>query len=280
MPMVAESRFLPTPLRIVERGSQGLVESAPKLAAVAGLQAAGVPAPVSAAAVFGTTEQGFDLKQALIAAALPMLGKYTGSLTEAIAAKAGVSSEAALQALNKMGGAAGAASLIGAGQLQEIMKLPPEKRKDALIEAAANVGSTFLLGMLGERKGSETPKAEGGQGNGSAKVQKGVATVHRVVETGKPQFQLRSSEQGLSVFDGSKVSPEDVLPHYRPGSQISTKTISEIEGHGLVVEKTPGDPKLPEHLQDAHMEIRPGPGMKRAQFKQAIKKLEPKGNQQ
>ena len=37
------------------------------------------------------------------------------------------------------------------------MKLPPEKRKDALIEAAANVGSTFLLGMLGEGKRSEAP---------------------------------------------------------------------------------------------------------------------------
>lgn len=160
MPMVAESRFLPTPLRIVERGSQGLIESAPKMAAVAGLQAAGVPAPVSAGLVFGTTEHGFDPKQALIAAALPIIGEYTGSLAETIASKAGVSSATALQTLNKLGGAAGAAAMISADQLAEIMKLPPEKRKDALIEAAANVGSTFLLGMLGKGKDSEEVEKE------------------------------------------------------------------------------------------------------------------------
>jgi hypothetical protein len=46
--------------------------------------------------------------------------------------------------------------------------------------------------------------------------------------------------------------------------------------HGLKVEKTPGHPDLPQHLQEAHMEIRPGPNMTtRPEFKQAIKKLEP-----
>ena len=102
------------------------------------------------------------------------------------------------------------------------------------------------------------------------------SAVHRVVTPGKAQFQLRSGEQGLSVFDASKVSPGDILSAFREGSQLTTKTVKEIEGLGLKVEKTPGDANLPQHLQEAHMEIRPGPNMTtRPKFKQAIKKLEP-----
>ncbi len=103
--------------------------------------------------------------------------------------------------------------------------------------------------------------------------------VHRVITPGKPQFQLRKGEEGLSVFDASKVSTEDVLPHFREGSQTVTKPFSEIESHGLTVQKTPGDPSLPQHLQDAHMEITKPTSMSRDQFKQAIKKLEPKSNE-
>ena len=100
--------------------------------------------------------------------------------------------------------------------------------------------------------------------------------VHRVVTPGKPQFQLRKGEEGLSVFDASKVTPEQVVPHFREGSGVTTKTVGEIESHGLKVEQTPGHPDLPQHLKDAHMEIRKSESMTRDQFKQAIKKLEPK----
>ena len=37
---------------------------------------------------------------------------------------------------------------------------------------------------------------------------------------------------------------------------------------------TPGDPKLPQLLQDNHMDIRPGDGMTRNQFKAALRALE------
>jgi hypothetical protein len=88
-----------------------------------------------------------------------------------------------------------------------------------------------------------------------------------------PAFQLRQGELGLSVFDASQVGESDILPSFREGSGVTSRTVSEIEGHGLTVEPTPGDQGLPQTLQDAHMEIKPGQDMTRNQFKQAIKKL-------
>jgi hypothetical protein len=60
-------------------------------------------------------------------------------------------------------------------------------------------------------------------------------SVHRVFEPTKPRFQLRPGEEGLSVFDAQSVNPEDVLPHFRPGSQITTQEIQSIESQGLKV---------------------------------------------
>ena len=97
----------------------------------------------------------------------------------------------------------------------------------------------------------------------------------RVVEPGKPQFQLKQGEEGLSIFDSNKVGPGDILPSFREGSQTVSRSIKDITDCGLTCVSTPGHPSLPKILQDAHMEIRPGQGMTRKQFKKAIKKLEP-----
>ncbi len=144
LPMDAEAKALPTPLRVINAGVQGLVKTAPNLALTA-------LNPVAGAASFGMTPDGFDVKQAAVAAALPVLGKYTGAITEAIASKAGVTKDAALAIWNRIGGAAGAAGAIGADQVQSILQLPEDQRKDAIIEAAGNVGSMFILGATGER---------------------------------------------------------------------------------------------------------------------------------
>ncbi len=106
-------------------------------------------------------------------------------------------------------------------------------------------------------------------------VTKGGDDVLRVVEPGKPQFQLKQGEQGLSVFDAKMVGADDILPNFRAGSQTVNRSMKEITDCGLTCVRTPGDPSLPKILQDAHMEIRPGPNMTRKQFKKAIKELEP-----
>jgi len=101
-------------------------------------------------------------------------------------------------------------------------------------------------------------------------------SVHRVVEPGKPQFQLNKGEEGLSVFDAQKVDPSEVLApgNFRPGSEIRTKTVAEVENLGLTLKKTPGNPNHPKILQENHWEIRPGTDMTRKQFKKRIKELE------
>ena len=99
-------------------------------------------------------------------------------------------------------------------------------------------------------------------------------SVHRVYNAGKPRFQLRQGEEAISVFDAEKLTPLDILPSFRPGSLIATPKISTIESFGLTVVHTPGDAKLPQLLQDNHMDIRPGIGMTRKQFKAALRALE------
>jgi hypothetical protein len=110
----------------------------------------------------------------------------------------------------------------------------------------------------------------------------GPSAVLRVAEEGKPAFQLRSGEKGLSVFDADMVGPEDVLPSFREGSTTVRRTAEEIEAAGCCAIRTQGDANLPQILQDAHMEIRPGPGLgegmsekaARKRFKKALKELE------
>jgi hypothetical protein len=91
---------------------------------------------------------------------------------------------------------------------------------------------------------------------------------------GKPRFQLRQGEEAISVFDAEKVSPADILPSFRPDSLVATYEISIIESFGLTAVHTPGEPTLPQLLQDNHLEIQPGDGMTRKQFKAALRALE------
>lgn len=102
--------------------------------------------------------------------------------------------------------------------------------------------------------------------------------VVRVTEPGRPGFQLRKGEEGLSVFQPEAVEPPlseaEIVSCFRPGSQVLYRSVEEIEAKGLRVVPTPGGEPLPQRLRDAHAEVRPGPGMTRAQFKRALSELE------
>ena len=98
--------------------------------------------------------------------------------------------------------------------------------------------------------------------------------VYRVVEIGKPRFQLRQGEEGVSVFDAGRVQPENILPAFRPGSSVLALDVQWLESFNLQVVKTTGDSGLPKLLQDNHAIIAPGSEMTRKQFKQALKALE------
>jgi len=102
----------------------------------------------------------------------------------------------------------------------------------------------------------------------------GELSIHRVYNAGKPRFQLRQGEEALSAFNGEIVGPAEILPSPRSGSLIVTVEIAMFESFGLTVKPTPGDPSLPQPLQDNHLEIGPSEGMTRKQFKAALRALE------
>lgn len=100
----------------------------------------------------------------------------------------------------------------------------------------------------------------------------------RVAEPGKPAFQLRPGEEGVSIFDESKLDPAltgaEVLGAFRAGGIAIFRSKEEIELKGMRVVYLAGAETLPLRLQEAHAEIQAGPGMTRKQFKQALKELE------
>jgi hypothetical protein len=102
--------------------------------------------------------------------------------------------------------------------------------------------------------------------------------VVRVTEPGRPAFQLRKGEEGLSVFDPEAVHPplteSEILDAFRPGSILVGLDTTEIEAKGLEVVPIPGAESLPSRMRESHAEIRPGAGMTRAEFKQALRELE------
>src|SRR5260370_12843814 len=70
--------------------------------------------------------------------------------------------------------------------------------------------------------------------------------VVRVVTPGKPKFQLRPDERGISVFDPQAVSPPlreaEILGAFRLGSQTVRRSRAEIEAKGLRAIPLPRDP--------------------------------------
>jgi hypothetical protein len=100
----------------------------------------------------------------------------------------------------------------------------------------------------------------------------------RVAESGKPAFQLRKGEEGISVFNSEAVQPPltepEIVGVFRPGGVAVTRSLAEIEAKGLRVVAVAGADSLPDRLRAAHAEIRPGPGMNRTHFKQALQELE------
>ena len=102
--------------------------------------------------------------------------------------------------------------------------------------------------------------------------------VIRIAEPGRRAFQLRKGEEGISVFDLEAVEPplteNEVLGSFRTSSVSVCRSRKEIEEKGLQIVQIPGGEMLPQRLREAHAEIRPGPAMSRAEFKNALRELE------
>jgi hypothetical protein len=99
----------------------------------------------------------------------------------------------------------------------------------------------------------------------------------RVALPGRPAFQLRPGEMGISLFDTNGVEPEltedEVLSAFRSDSCAVILSPLQIADCRLQITEVAGGPALPERMRTCHREIRPEPGMTRNEFKQALKRL-------
>lgn len=110
------------------------------------------------------------------------------------------------------------------------------------------------------------------------KAKEGIAPkpeeVSRVVEEGQPKYQLKSGEEGLSVFAGMSDTAILGAAAWREGSSVETKKVSDIEAAELTLVQTHGDCDfLNEDGQDKHWEIRMAEGDTRNEFKAKLKSL-------
>jgi len=81
--------------------------------------------------------------------------------------------------------------------------------------------------------GIEQPSGVAGAAKGAGETAPDTpGSFHRVVEQGKPQFQLKKGEAGLSVFAGDKLDPGEITPHFREGSQIKTTDLQRLKDLG------------------------------------------------
>lgn len=229
---------LPAGLQMASKAAYGTIEAAPRLAGVVAGQAMGIPAPIGAAAMFGATEEGFDPKQAVIAAALPFVGRFSGEIGGAIAKKFGATSIDAINLSKGVAGLAGPAlALIAEGE-QQIAQLPASQRKQARIDLYANVLGQSLLGPMGvkyERAGFR--EAVGKSATEQSAGQK------RMAELDAKQKALGSLSEGeideLAKLHGSlRLTDEEssYIDAERKGMDVP---VNVVEGVPIVDENTP-----------------------------------------
>lgn len=197
----------PAAVRWPYKAARAGLEMSPQLAAVAGAQAAGVPAPVAAGAVFGSTEEGFDPKMAAIGAALPFVGRYAGAISRNVAQRLGVSSDVAANLVGAVGNQAAANSMLAADQYYSYIRhLPEEEQARAWEDVIAGNIAFAALGLM-EKQGPVT--------------RRGAATeeLSRLLKEG--DIQARSPEElGVIQPRGKRelgIPPVTAEPFLQPG---------------------------------------------------------------
>lgn len=139
-------KSLPLVPRAAAGAVSGLIETTPQLALAA-------VNPVAGGLSFGFTPEGFDPVQAGTMLLAPGGGKIIGNIAAKVAAKAGITSEAAQALIDRAGGAAGVAGLMSAPSIYQIAQMPAgEERNTAIEDTAANALVIGVMGAAGHRE--------------------------------------------------------------------------------------------------------------------------------
>lgn len=212
LPAETQLKVLPKALEVTGRAAEGLVGSAPQMAAIAGSELAGVPPWVSGPIVFGSTPEGFDPQQAAIAGALPFVGRYGGEIAGALARKLGVSSSQAENIWKGVGGATAAAGYLATIDASRIANLPEKDKHAAMVDAVANSISQLALGPMGARF-REPGAGEIAGALLSRQVQQAapVTTEPQAIEGGTPIIEPGQRSGGPPI-----VTPSDLPPPKPP----------------------------------------------------------------
>jgi hypothetical protein len=223
-------RTYPPAVQAGIRGAEGFVRTLPQM----GIAAVN---PYAGAISFGFTPEGFSAKNAAIAAALPFIGSKAGAVVENIAARAGVSGDVALQAFQKIGGAAGAAGLIGADEAYHISQLPEEEQRQAWIDATGNIGSMFLLGTMGHSERlKNTDKVLADRASANAETMRGI----------ERDFNRRNAgpaEEGASVptWEGTEANSKLQIQNVKSEQPSSNPRIQQSEPRPTEMEYAGGE---------------------------------------
>ena len=218
LPTEKERRFLPPALRAVEAGAQGLVATAPQLALSA-------LSPEAAPLVFGLTPEGFDPKSAAMAAALPIVGKYSGEIASNIAKKLGVSASEALNVI-KATTAAGTGGAVVYGDaerqirgLESQGKITPQQAQEMRIDAFGNAAIMAALSATG------------------TKLEPGIRDAAK-------QFLEQTKTEPLPSVELSAQRPESV-PAQRLGVRLAQRPQLDPLHEQVLAEQRPGFIALP-----------------------------------
>lgn len=192
----AETPGIPKSVALAQKVISSGIEMAPKLAMVTAGQAVGVPAPVAAGAIFGFDDEGkFSPKQAAIAAALPIVGKWGGAISEGITSKAGVTSETALGLVKAGGGYASANALLAAQALPGWSKMTDAQKQDAVAGILANglLGLADMHGLKTETGKVDLDAASKVFQQAAEKAQQGIAPIEARINANAPRGTSETS---------------------------------------------------------------------------------------
>lgn len=158
MPAESQLKYLGPHQQGFVRAGQGFVESTPRIGAMIGAQAVGVPLWAAGAGAFGFGEEGFSGKSATIGATLPFAGRWMGDAASLLMKRAGVSSIEAANAVRGLAHVGGPAGVLYADELHSINSMvangtiTEEEAEQSKLTALYNFGVNAGMSLPGLKR--------------------------------------------------------------------------------------------------------------------------------
>lgn len=244
-PWEAGRKSLPLVPRAAAGAVSGLIETTPQLAIAA-------VNPVAGGLSFGFTPDGFDPVSAGTMLLAPGGGKIIGKIASKLAAKMGITSEAAQAIIDRAGGAAGVAGLMSAPSIYQISQMPEgEARNSAIEDTAANALVIGVMGALGHR-GNKPPEGEVSNPAPQPEAAKNSQAAPNPfdVAEGKARPVADPAQEILSQIEGNVVPPRTVASDPVPDALNKLRAEASGETQPTIAEKAAANPTATPTMAD------------------------------